>query len=829
LAGCGFGAIALALGAYNYARFGDVREFGHSYQLGVVPQKMFRTTNLEHNLRIYYLSPPALNGYFPFVAPADEPPKPPDYVGREHAHGEWIWSCVTLVALAGAVFTIRRRSEEWREVALLGSPLLAAFIVSTLVVSLTAVRANRYMLDFHPLLVLGTLLLLASVAGRSARLAGSILILASLVFNVFASMQVHGFFRYSDPAAYAKVARKADGVLWPLLREADAVSDREVTITWPATLASRSREPIFSAGPTWFDDVLWADYRADGKVRLIYAHGEMGGAYGDWFPITPGGVSRVRLSGAVLLPPVGHPAFGHQPMGEQRFLKRSFQVVVDGQVRFERDVPSFPSSPRLHRWGKWRRPDGEVFRFGGKIENPEPLAVGMDRIRSRGAEEGAFRFRLELPQVMFGFGEPLLQSGSAGAFDMLAIKYVRPGVAQLIHDKAGSGARYSEEFDVDYTQMHLVEVEYPFAGDGIEWLRDEPALKKPPAAFMRVWWDGALVFESDLPPHPASAGEVTAGYNEWNSTICRMMFTGPAFEVLRFAPLEQVRAGPIRARLPDVDILRKGARGVLLRFTAPESKQAALVWRISQGFISFGWLEETGTTWSQPVSLTDAGRAELDVLLPATDPSAETKSGWIDLSVGGNPVAGWRASYFSRGVVACSGLVSCGWSTTASRDGSAAATVANGGAKSELPGRVSMRLGLPPKGLPNGSDPLLFAGKPGAGDSLYLRVVGPDTYILGVDHWGVGVVESKPVVLPSETLHTLVIELGSFFAGGEIPPDTVRLQVNGEVVLNERMPLYPVTAEGIVWGGNPHGMSTSGSTFRGEIVSLRFRENPATR
>ncbi len=36
-----------------------------------------------------------------------------------------------------------------------------------------------------------------------------------------------------------------------------------------------------------------------------------------------------------------------------------------------------------------------------------------------------------------GVIEPLLQSGGPKAFDTLAVRYVRDGVVQLLHDQAG--------------------------------------------------------------------------------------------------------------------------------------------------------------------------------------------------------------------------------------------------------------------------------------------------------------------------------------------------------------------------------------------------------
>jgi hypothetical protein len=122
-----------------------------------------------------------------------------------------------------------------------------------------------------------------------------------------------------------------------------------------------------------------------------------------------------------------------------------------------------------------------------------------------------------------------------------------------------------------------------------------------------------------------------------------------------------------------------------------------------------------------------------------------------------------------------------------------------------------------------GADPLLSAGKTGAADSVYVRDVGGDNYIFGVDHWGVGSSESAPVKLPMREVHSLYIELGSLFDTGEVPKDRVRLTLNGNVILNTTLPLYPVLPEQVAIAANPLGMSTSSPKFNGNIVSVHTR------
>lgn len=195
--------VGVGLAAYNYARFGHIFEFGHSYQLGLNPEKMFRVTNLAHNIPLYYLTPPQFSPYFPFVAPAEEPPKPVDYIGREHVHGELVWTLIVGLAVAGVA--VARRWQLAARFGIVALPVVIWFLGNLVVTSLTGVRANRYMLDFHSVLVwvtlgvLGILLAEGRVIRRVVAGAVGMLMTCAILFNGFASMQVHGFSRQRLP------------------------------------------------------------------------------------------------------------------------------------------------------------------------------------------------------------------------------------------------------------------------------------------------------------------------------------------------------------------------------------------------------------------------------------------------------------------------------------------------------------------------------------------------------------------------------------------------------------------------------------------------------
>lgn len=825
-AGSGAGAVGGGLAAYNYARFGNVTEFGHHHQIGTNPKQMFRGENLRFNFTLYYLKPPALNGYFPFVAPADEEAKPSDYVGREHVHGEWLWTLVVGVAALATAAGLGWRQNPgrmgWAGVWALPGLLFAGNVI---VVGLTGVRSNRYMLDFHPALVLATLMVLGIGLARRRRwngaLSGAVALLvpAAVLFNVLASLQVHGFFRSTAPELYSNIAARADGLVWPWLRaEAAAVGDREVVFGWPRGRRTVRLEPLLTAGTKDFRDVVWVEYNAGGRARFVYQHGEHGEVNGDWFSYEEGAQTTVTLAGALLLPGVSHPWYGDREVDARRALKRRLRVSVDGHVRFDRDVVSYDSSPRLLEWGQWRQTDGKIVVSSGRIERPTVRTVNDAWLRERAEAVGAVRLKLELPQDRFGWTEPLVQSGGPKGFDTLAVEYVRPGYVRLMHDQKSGGGRWSEEFAVDYAQTQEIEVNLPAASERALWaevdgVRPEQVRKD----LLSVRWNGREVFRPDLPVLPSGILGVALGVNEWNSSSVRTFFAGRLVESPRMRPMGGLKPGVLMGRIVDGNGV-KDERGIWLQLERSDGETAAIIWqRVKEsGMIRLGWVEKGAVRWLAWMPPADAAASTVRLQIPAVNEKAESGGGWIVMDVRGQAVSACKSDFFAKREIQAWGINPGDWkavSPAQSGEWKAAGEL-------RLPGRVQLRFLLPPGGF-TGADPLISVGRAGMADSVFLKGVGGGRYTLGVDHWGLGATETAPFELKPGDVQTLVIELGSLDPEGGLPRDRVKLILGGRVVLDAAQALYPVRPEEIVFGQNPHGMSTSNAVFRGEIISVQ--------
>lgn len=814
LAAAGAAPLGAGLAAYNYARFGSVLEFGHSYQLGLNPQRMFRGANLAHNIPLYYFAPPQLSVYFPFVAPAEEPPKPVDYIGREHVHGEFAW--VLVAALAAASALAARRWHALGEFTLAVLPVAVWFGGNLLVTSLTGVRANRYMLDFHPAFVWLTLgacgLAFAErrVALRLLAAGTGLFVGLAALFNVCASMQVHGFFATTDQTGYRAIAAHADALVARLAPGLfKGVGDQTADVQWPGDGAG-GRHPLLSAGATGFDDGVWVDFDGRNRARFVYQHWEYGTATGEWFDYRPGVRSRVRVSGAFLLPPAQHAWYGARDADTRAVLKRRLRIAVDGQLRFDRDVPSHDAPPATVRWGRWRIGRSPDAVFPGRVVASAPVAMDDRWVAARLARHGTIRLSLTLPRDRFGAAEPLVVTGAYPLCDLLYVVFTRPGFVRLVHDRFSAGDEQSEEFAVDYEQPQLVEVELPFARDPVGWVEGD-RVELADNAPARVRWNGREVLVLRKGAHPSRPSEIVLGANLVQASGARRSFAGEMIEGTRLRALHTATAGALDAPAFTAATFR-GTRGTIVAWRRPHGSRAAIIWRrdTPAGPLRLGWADEDRVTWGERPF--DAAGAALHVELPQARLATDEKGrGLIEVEQGGKIVLTALTDFFavpSVDVLALGGE----WSGTALRE------AAESGGSSAFPGRVRLRFGVPEGGFVR-SQPLLLAGRAGAADSIYLRPAGDGRYVLGIDHWGYGGAESAPVALPAG-VHTVIVEMATLLPGGA--RQGVRVWVNDALVLDQpAQALHPVQAADVVFARNPLGMSTSGDKLEGTLYSVR--------
>lgn len=820
LAAAGAAPIGGGLAAYNYARFGSILEFGHTYQLGLVPEQLFRGTNLVHNLRIYYLEPPQLSAYFPFVAPPSEPAKPVDYIGREHAHGEFVWWGAVAVAL-GAVIWSRRWSAAGRFL-IMTSPVLIWFLGNLLVTALTGVRSNRYMLDFHPALVWVTVGLLGLAAAgkpalsRWAGLLGGVAIALALLFNALASMQVHGFFSATDPLAYRRIGERLDAIaavaIPPLFSNVGAAS---VEIDWPAEASTAGgRFPLVAAGVGDAIDGIWMDFDGAGRMRFVYQHGEYGQMFGGWAPYSAATKARIKVSGAFLLPPTHHRWYGDRSMAERSKLKKRLRLWLDGDLRFDRDVPSYDVAPWQLSWGRLEMVPGHVYRLPWAVSNPRVEPLDAAWVPAELAAQGTIRAWVEVTDFGIpGLSEPLVLTGQFPHCDLVALRQTRRGYGQIVHDRFGYGGEVSEEFPISFTQPNQLELELPMACDPFVWSDDGQVSTETPRVG-RVRWNGKEVLRFQLGMHPAEPQDVTVGANLTASSTARPTFSGNIRIGHRLVRGGTATAGTLE--LPErIEDNLIGSHGTLITWPQPQSGSAALVWRRDgAGSVHLGWVDEDRVVWGQEPVLPGGGRLRLE--LPSGRIAGQVeKQQVIEVDQNGRILLQTQTAFFRGSGVLEAWLLDWHWTGAISDAGKMQERSA-----AVLPGRMRMRISLP-QGPASPNQPLITVGRIGRADGIYLRAIGAEKWVVGHDHWGVHSQEGEPFHLSATDSHTVVVELGSLMSPGVT--QGVRVWVNGVLVLNapERRlhPLHSVAEA--VWGANPVGMSTSTETFQGKLLSVR--------
>lgn len=181
-------AVALALAAFNYLRFGSSLDFGASYNL-TGNDMTHRPLSLEMCLvSLFYdfIQLPVISPTFPFIAPTDVSP---DYVGwmtKEDMFGGVFWIAPFLCFAPTLLWSAKSSAKR------LAGAVLASVVVVSVFDALAAGLLSRYYLDYaFPLAVLAAIAFMlwmeggTSIFSRKALLRlGSVSVLASIFFFI---------------------------------------------------------------------------------------------------------------------------------------------------------------------------------------------------------------------------------------------------------------------------------------------------------------------------------------------------------------------------------------------------------------------------------------------------------------------------------------------------------------------------------------------------------------------------------------------------------------------------------------------------------------------
>jgi hypothetical protein len=839
--------VGVGLALYNYARFGGLLEFGHRFQVGSVADNYVSLRYFLHNLTVYYLTPPSAGWFYPFFSPGIEGARPSGYIGIEYIHGEfWFLPWVLGLLVLGLLFWKRIWRAE--RLAVIAGMLVCWFLINFSLVASVSARANRYMLDFHPPLVLlcGLALLAWSRRGRWWRLpvaGGSAILLVAGFINVMESFQVHEFFRNNNPAGYAAIERVANRLAWPLERltspEFGAV---EMKVVFP-DIPAGTREPLLSTGAPILTNTISFYSLGAGRARMEFDHEGQGGASGPDFEFTPGQAHIIKIWLGSLLPPIEHPWFDGVDAVTILRLKQTVAVQLDGRTVFFSGAVPHDASPGQVRIGpRVIQYSDDRPRFSGRIENvrrtrePPPVPGPITD-----EESLVYSLKVLLPRDRFGVAEPLVATGTRARGDVLLVEYSSPETVRFGHDQLGGGIEWSRPVHVDY--MKPQDLEFSF----------EPAVAVDPLAGPNssglhsvVRLGGREVPIGRNPHHVFSPANLSVGCNTVGASSCRIYFAGTILSwkylgdrVRREAAGEGKEAATRAEFVLPGDLSSSRAEPLLAYRNAAGARGVLAVRGAGDALVQLGWIEAATSVWSGRILASAGSAVRLQVRRRADATARALSTGGVSAEAffrgrsefewNGETVFQPRLTFFDSPIVA-----TAGWSSAFAERADLAQrftgevrvfdgrpTAAGGLVAVSTPRTVRMAVRFPDDRV-GICEPLLTTGRTGAADSVYVRYGAAGRISFGFDHWGVGGPEQPPVKIDYTQSHLLEVTFGEG-AWAHSGPGQLQLKLDGHLVIDAAVKFHAAQAGEIVLGENLVGLSTSVPEFSGVMYPLERR------
>ena len=302
-----------AIGAYNFARFGNPFEFGLPYQItgpGMGGVRL-RAANMMPGLYYMLFTRPEFTKVFPWVLiawPARMVARPPSFFVEPIVGAMFLAPFIPMACVA----LLMRRLGAMRWVVVLSALSVLGFLVAT------GLSTQRYEVDFLPLLVLGAM----AGFGMARHRVASCVLGATVTFGLVVNLAMGITGPYDEllknkPARYVRIARWFSPV--PGLRPAvNPAIDVEFSAA-VRTEADHTRRDLFSAGRRPWGYELFVDH-LNGKPVLV---SRFGGA----------DVTREMTAGAVRF--------------RVRYARESGEMVVsaDGVVVMRQKVVGLVSAP----------------------------------------------------------------------------------------------------------------------------------------------------------------------------------------------------------------------------------------------------------------------------------------------------------------------------------------------------------------------------------------------------------------------------------------------------------------------------------------------------
>jgi hypothetical protein len=500
--------IGALLALYNFERFGSPFEFGVSYSLNSFMQgdkPLFSLAYFWPNAHWYYLTPPALSPYFPYVFPEEAYFGPEKYRGGEAIHGQFVvFVLLSFVAISAVV--ARKRIRMGRLAAYLG---IVSWMFLSVFVAVCAIgfRGDRYAVDFQGMLALGIVLLggaVASVQGNGFRgtlwrVVLSCVAALSAAFNIFAGLQIFDSFENLRPSEFEALQALGNyPAYWLGKMGLLPVGPFELKVIFPAKVSAI--EPLLVAGtPEATDSLYVIEHPSGNEIELLADHSGFGGPRSGSIGITPGKAYTLSIDMGALYPPLSRPFTNDQKGDVGRLQKTRFHVEMDGRSVLDRKMESFDAPPWAIQIGKndvTMNPFST--RFSGRVISSKRLPPPPI---SEKRNDGLWRIRCILPLQDANRSFPLLSSGIQGSGTLIYINVLANHHFRFGIDQWGYGGGLSAEVSAAQGKEHVIEILIgPLARDESwpqEWRIPQQGLDSIGNDLI-VWLDGEKIWTANL-------------------------------------------------------------------------------------------------------------------------------------------------------------------------------------------------------------------------------------------------------------------------------------------------------------------------------------------
>jgi hypothetical protein len=529
--------IGLGLMSYNFSRFENPLEFGFKYQQNALMSSdlpFVQSNFIWPNLNWYYLTPPVLSPHFPYVLPINASNRPIDYYGYERIHGQWITLLLAFLIFIGIIWTRKKQREIPINFKALIVSALIAFGSVFFVISTFGFRANRYVSDFQPALILGLTLIGGYIAAEprakkqifnklfTLTFAGLSICIA--VFNYLIGIQWMDRLANTRPKIFEQLAYYGNypshwlnqlGVYeyGPIKFEATFPIEQKLSI-----------EPLLSSGTDTYTDILYAKRYPNDLMQFAINHYGNGDINSGTIPIKAGEVNVIEVEMGSLYPPKNHPYFNGWNEVDIARVKTSNRITLNGVEVLNNLQRAYDAPPHSIKLGY--NPNDTNTRFSGIIGKSERFITKF----KKSIECGLWSLNVSLPSNLHKIGQPLLASGYSGNGNMLLIENLSEKEIRFGFDEWGAGKfSNSSSIQIDSSQVHKIEI---FVGPKLiqnkipsNWSIDSSDVLAI-SNDLQVWLNGKLVWTTTIHGNADSYDTVGVGTNAQGFSTAQSLFAG---------------------------------------------------------------------------------------------------------------------------------------------------------------------------------------------------------------------------------------------------------------------------------------------------------------